>query len=81
MRLHIHRFKTTDIHFEQPVLSIYKEHLSDGDQRLYWDYKIKKCRCGKEKKVLINMYFADEIRTRISQELTAIRLGNKKGIV
>lgn len=49
---HIHRFKIKDIFLEQPVLDIYGKHLTFADRLLYYDYIVKKCRCGKEKKVL-----------------------------
>lgn len=79
---HIHRFKTTGIELEQPVRCVTtNKHLSDGEGRLYFDVKNKKCRCGKEKKELINMYFAKARYVALNDKLMSIQLVNKQSIV
>ena len=73
MRLHIHRWKNTDLLFEQPT----------GAKGSYFDLKVKKCRCGKEKKVLINMYNADRARISLecNPEISYMGLVNKVSLI
>ena len=79
---HIHRYRTTDIELEQPVRCVTtNQHISDGDGKLYFDVENKKCRCGKEKKVLINMYFATARYLPLNDKLMSIQLVNKQSII
>lgn len=80
-RLHIHRWKTTDLLFEQPIMSIEGIPIAIENNRLYWDFKIKKCKCGKEKKVLINFYTADRVYTQINDKLISLQLVNKQPLI
>ena len=80
---HIHRFKIKDIFLEQPVLDIYGKHLTFADRLLYYDYIVKKCRCGKEKKELINIYSADTARISLysNPDITYNGLVNKISLI
>ena len=73
MGLHIHRWKTRDINFEQPV----------GTANCYMDIKILKCRCGKEKKEMINIYRADSARISLysNPDITYNGLVNKVSLI
>lgn len=73
MRLHIHRWKTTDYLFEQPT----------GAEDIFMDIKIRKCRCGKTKQVLINMYYADRARISIysNPDISYVGLVNKISLI
>ncbi len=70
---HIHRWKTIDLLFEQPV----------GAVNCYMDMKVLKCRCGKEKKELINCYRADTARISLysSPDITYNGLVNKISLI
>ena len=71
--MHVHNYKTTDILFEQPT----------GAENTYIDIRVKKCRCGKEKKVLINFYFAKRVRIPFHSDpsISYLGLGNKISLI
>jgi len=73
MKLHIHRWKITDLLFEQPT----------GGKNIYMDLTIKKCRCGKTKKVLTNLYKADRARIALLSDpgITYVGLINKISLI
>lgn len=73
MILHIHRWKYTDLLFEQAV----------GTTNCYMDIKVLKCKCGKEKKELINIYKADTARISLysSPDITYNGLVNKVSLI
>ena len=73
MRFHIHRFKPIHWHFEQPV--------NFEGCSIFWDYKIVRCRCGKQKQVLINIYAANRMRVGIGSGLSVMGLVNKTSII
>lgn len=84
MRFHIHRFKNKDWFLEQPVLDRFGNHLTFAGKPLYCDYVVKRCRCGKEKKVMEfnKMYFADKHLVQINQEGVMVeRLCNKTPLI
>ena len=70
---HIHRWNIIDLLFEQPT----------GAKDIYMDLKIKKCRCGKEKKVLINMYKAERARITLecNPDISYVGLVNKISLI
>ena len=67
---HIHRFKTVGMQYEQPCTYFGKP--------AYMDYQTKKCRCGKEKHIIIQGYLADKVRLPINHKLTSWQLTNKQ---
>ena len=81
MRFHIHRWKNTDLLFEQRMLNECGEPITNGTMELYWDYKVKKCSCGKEKKVLINMYWGQQAYVCINRTVKILSLVNKISLI
>ena len=80
-KLHIHRFKRVGLYLEQPVMTIEAKQVAIENQRAYWDLEIKKCRCGKEKKVLHNFYVADRAYRQINDNLISLQLINKQSLI
>lgn len=66
---HIHRFKVVDLHFEHPCTFFGKP--------AYLDYKTLKCKCGKEKHVIMNTYFAEKKMMPLNNDLQSLQLVNK----
>jgi len=84
MRFHIHNFKTKDIFLEQEVHDEFGNALTFGGKPLYIDYVVKRCRCGKEKKVLMfnGMYSAKKQWVQINHEgVHVLRLCNKTALI
>jgi hypothetical protein len=83
MGWHIHNYKTIHVHFEEAVIGEDGEHITRNEHlKLYNDYYIKKCkRCGKEKKELINMYYAFRALIPINNDIKAYCLINKTSLI
>lgn len=73
MGLHFHRWKITDLLLEQPT----------GAKDIYVDLIIKKCKCGKTKKVLTNMYKAERARISLisTPTISYVGLVNKISLI
>lgn len=71
MKIHIHTYKTVDLFFEQ----------STEYNDVYCDYIIKRCRCGKQKRIFTSIYYADKIRQYLGRGLSYMGLGNKKSLI
>lgn len=84
MRLHLHNFKTKDVFLEQPVLDRFGNHMTFAGKPVYIDYIVKRCKCGKEKKVsqFNGIYFADKHLVQINHEGVMVeRLCNKTALI
>ena len=70
---HIHNWKNRDVLFEHPT----------GAEGIYMDIKVMKCRCGKEKQVLMNMYKADRARISLdcNPDISYMGLVNKVSLI
>lgn len=68
--LHIHRFKTVDVVFEHPCTYF--------GSPAYLDYETRRCRCGKEKHIILKGYLADKVGLPINDKLTSWQLTNKR---
>ena len=79
---HIHRFKLIGLYYEQKA----KEVFSDAERyqecdRLYVDYKIEKCRCGKTSHSISTIYTADKIMKPINSQIEMLQLVNKEDVI
>jgi hypothetical protein len=73
MKFHIHNYKPIHWYLEQPAT--YRGF------DVYCDFKILKCRCGKQKKNYINIYTAQLMRIGIGSGLSVLSLENKVSII
>ena len=69
---HIHRFKVVDLHFEHPVTYF--------GNPAYVDYKTLKCKCGKQKHVIMNAYVAEKRMLSLNNDLECLQIVNKISI-
>ncbi len=71
---HIHRWKTVDLHFEQPCTYM--------GRNLFCDRKTKRCRkCGETKEKLTAIYTADRIYVSVNNKVIMYDLQNKRSII
>jgi len=79
---HIHRWKLIGLYYEQPSKEIFldAERYTECD-RLYVDYRIEKCRCGKISNPISSIYTADKVMKPISSSLKGLQLINKDDVI
>ena len=79
---HIHRFKLIGLHYEQKAKEVFSdaERYSECD-RLYVDYRIEKCRCGKTSQPISSMYTADKVMKPINSQIKMLQLVNKNDVI
>jgi hypothetical protein len=75
---HIHRFNKIDsIFFEQETL------YTHNNLKVYCDWKIVECRCGRKERRVFEVYTADILRIsfRSNSNISMLSLENKKSII
>lgn len=79
---HVHRWKLIGLYYEQEARKVFSdaERYTECD-RLYVDYRVEKCRCGKTCQPISNIYTADRAIKPISSSLQGLQLINKDDII